>query len=140
MFTLSCRGFIFLTGIYIRNKRESLKVFIFHSICVTPQAFQLIKFSRVFEKNMDHSGEVIDQYPSRIGFSFNMVRYLACVFFYFRNNVVGNCFNLDEGLSLANNKEICWCFFKFSQIQLNDIFCFYILNALYKKCIQRFGI
>lgn len=68
-----------------------------------------------------------------------MGRKYPSFFFYPFLNIVGDCFDLSIGVSLANYEEISGRIFEAAQVEFDDVLAFNIPDAFNDQFVQFFG-
>lgn len=89
---------------------------------------------------MDDGVEIIHQYPLRIVRPFRVRRHGVHFFLHFFVNAVGNGLDVRIGIALANDKEISRRVAKFPEVELDDIFAFFVPDTLDNEVIELFGV
>jgi len=91
-------------------------------------------------ENVDYRIEIIHQYPTGVFGSFRVDRHRLGSLFHFLIDAIRNGFDVGAGITFADNKKISGCFAQFPQVQLNDIFTFFVANTFDNAVVQLFKI
>ena len=112
----------------------------FSGFCVAPEIFQFVKLARFRVKNVDDDIEIIHQDPLGVARSFGMGGHGAHLFFHFFVNAVGDGFDVCVGIAFTNDKKVSGGIAEFAKIELDNIFAFFIPDALDDEVVEFFGI
>ena len=89
---------------------------------------------------MDDGVKIIHQNPFGIVRTFRVRRHGLHFFFYFFVNAFGNRLDVRIGIAFANNEEICRRVAKFPEVELDDVFAFFVPNALDNEVVELIGV
>ena len=96
--------------------------------CVAPHILQFIKTAIFGQHDVDYDIDIIDQNPL-IGLpAFVFIGELIAALFHQFFYGIGYSLYLSGAGSFADDKEICYCFRYFSQIQGNNFLAFFLLD------------
>lgn len=89
---------------------------------------------------MDDCIEIVHQHPFCIAGSFRMGRHCMHFIFHLFIDAVRNGFYMRVGIAFANNKKIGGRILQSPQIELYNIFTFFIPNPFNNQVVQLFGV
>ena len=91
-------------------------------------------------KYVDDGVEIVHQNPFGIGRPFRMRRHGVHFFFHLFVNAVGNCLDVCIGIAFADDKKISRCVAKFPEVELDDIFAFFVPDTLDNEVVELIGV
>mgnify|MGYP006943093813 CR=1 FL=1 len=102
----------------------------FSNLGIAPQTFEFVEMTCFRVKNVYYYIEIIHQNPGGIAGAFGMGRRRLQFILHFFENAVRNGVDMRVGIAFTNDEKIGRCFPQFAEIQLDDIFAFFIADAL----------
>ena len=87
---------------------------------------------------MDDGVEVVQEDPQAVLLALKIARQQIAFLFEATVDVIGDGIDLGVRISFANNEEIRWGLFQLSQVKLDDVFAFDVLNGVNDQIVQGF--
>ena len=89
---------------------------------------------------MDHRVKIVHQNPLCRAGTFRMQGHGMEFFLHFFVDAIGNGFHVGIGIAFADDKEIRRGFAEFSQVELDNVFAFFISNTFDDQVVDLFGL
>jgi len=124
---------------FCKNDQTQLNFAEFGHFGVTPKLFDFIKFARFWIEHMHYRIKVVHKDPFGIGRAFHVRRHGFKAFLYLFIDAVRNCFDVCVGISFTDNKEVCRSVAEIPEIELNNVFTFFVLDTFHYELIQLLG-
>ena len=107
---------------------------------VAPEVFNFIELPGLRVEHVHDGVEIIHQNPFGSRRTFRMRRHGMHFLLDFFVNTVGDRFDVRIGIAFADDKIICRSVAQFAQVELDNIFTFFIPNAFDDEVIELFGV
>lgn len=107
---------------------------------VAPEIFDFVKLPGLRIEHVHDGVEIIHQNPFGSRRAFRMRRHGMHFLLDFLVNTVGDRFDVRIGIAFADDEKICRSIAQFAQVELDDIFTFFIPNAFDDEVIELFGV
>ena len=129
---------IFIDVMWQKSYENDLETLILRKNRVAPEGFELVKAPRILVKNVDDGVEVVQEDPQAVLLALKIARQQIAFLFEATVDVIGDGIDLGVRISFANNEEIRWGLFQLSQVKLDDVFAFDVLNGVNDQIVQGF--
>lgn len=129
---------IFIDVMWQKSYENDLETLILRKNRVAPEVFELVKAPRILVKNVDDGVEVVQEDPQAVLLALKIARQQIAFLFEATVDVIGDGIDLGVRISFANNEEIRWGLFQLSQVKLDDVFAFDVLNGVNDQIVQGF--
>ena len=116
------------------------KVSVLGKVCVAPQIFQLIELTGFPVKNVHDRVEVVHADPAGVLLALGMLGAFANFLFDALVDIFGDGLDLGVGIAFADDEKIRRCFVEVSEVQLDDVLAFDVLNAINNQVVQCFNV
>ena len=115
---------------------ENSDTLVFSANSIAPHLLELVKLSCLSIEDMNNSCEIIHENPFAALLTFDMSRTHTSLFSNAPDNVVGNTPGLRIGIPFTDDEEISGSVIKFSEIQLDNVLAFDVLNTVDDQFVQ----
>ena len=106
---------------------------------IAPQLFDVVKLPRLRIKNMHDGIKIVHQYPTGVCAAFRVRGHRKHLILYFFIYAVGNSLDVRIGVSLADNEKVGGSIIQTAQIQLDNIFTFFVADTVNNQVVELFG-